>query len=70
MHHEPVIDRDGKRRPEDLNDDLDKIYRLLDALSPAAADWARQNSLSHRLLAAGVANCDDYSEFEVVIIIP
>jgi hypothetical protein len=69
-HHEPIIDRDGKRRSEDLKTDLETLNEILHALDPVLARWLEKSSWIQPLVKSGFVSCDELKDHFVKIYVP
>ena len=69
-HHEPIIDRDGRRRAENLREDLDLIHGVVGNLNQKVGDWLKVSSSIKKLVDSGFVSCDRLKEHEAKIYIP
>ena len=69
-HHEPVIDRDGTRRSQNLKRDVETVNSILSSLDPRLGEWLRANSSIQRLMNSGFVSCKELKNHRIGIYVP
>jgi hypothetical protein len=69
-HHEPVIDRDGTRRSQNLKRDVAMVNSILSSLDLGLGEWLRSNSSIQRLMKSGFVSCKKLKNHLVRIYVP
>jgi hypothetical protein len=69
-HHEPVIDRDGTRRSQNLQSDLKMLNSILSSLAPKLGEWLELNSSIQKLMKSGFVSCGELKHHLVEIYVP